>query len=39
MFLAAFCIFVGVTGLIVCGFVLVGRIGDTLTDLDTNAWR
>lgn len=39
MFLAAFCILIGLTGLAVCGVLLISRIGDVLAELDANAWR
>jgi hypothetical protein len=39
MFLAAFCILFGVTGLVVCGFVLIAQVGDALAELDANSWR
>jgi hypothetical protein len=34
MFLAAFCILFGLTGLLICGAILMSRIAEALLDLD-----
>jgi hypothetical protein len=39
MFLAAFCILFGLTGLAVCGLILLSRVSDALAELDANSWR
>lgn len=38
MFLAAFFVFIGLTGLAVCGAVLLLRVTEALSDLDTETW-
>lgn len=38
MFLAAFCILIGLTGLAVSGAVLLLRVTEALSDLDAETW-
>lgn len=39
MFLAAFCILIGLTGLAVSGAILLLRVNEALADLDSETWR
>ena len=39
MFLPAFCILVGLVGLVVCGGVLMMRVTEQLADLDAESYR